>query len=270
MLVEELLYLELELFICQDFHLLQPGNNFGQQPGNNFRQLPVNHIGQLPVNHIGQQPVNNNGQQPVNHIGQQPVNHFGQLFKNLGQPVNTNFGQQVVTFYSNGSGAENAGSYLGQYEYNSHMQLYIQKNTEIQECPPRTLCDYQPRYLYQNPETKHWFIGNEPGHEPTAKLRNFNTDTNGAVPTSGWQVSIKLGQTKPDTSLTVVQSAFSACAPIRIFGFGSPAKRWQEKFGEYRQTERWYNGHPVYQKLGGDDLLKMMNYGAWGIGKGIG
>jgi len=150
------------------------------------------------------------------------------------------------------------------------MQLYIQKNTEIQECPPRTLCDYQPRYLYQNPETKHWFIGNEPGHEPTAKLRNFNTGTNGAVPTSGWQVSIKLGHTKRDPSLTVVQSAFSACAPIRIFGFGSNAKRWQEKFGEYRQTERWYNGHPIYQKLGGEDLLKMMNYGAWGIGKGIG
>ena len=35
------------------------------------------------------------------------------------------------------------------------------------------------------------------------------------------------------------------------------------------ETNRWFNGHPIYQKQGGVDLMKMLNTGDWGIGKKI-
>ena len=227
-------------------------------------------------NPFGQQPFNFFGKQPFNNFGKQQFNNLGkQQFNNLGHQLSSNLVQQVVTFYSKGLGAENAGSYLGQYEYNSERKLYIQKNTEVQDCarrgPDNGCGEYRPSYLFQNPKTKQWFVGSEAGHEPSAVLQNFNTNgTNGVVPTSGWRVYTPHPRgRKSDPTLTAVSTAFIACAPIRIYGLGLPAIRWGEKLKEYRLNDRWYNGHPVYASKGGD-LLKMMNYGAWGIGEGLG
>merc|ERR1719414_1329449 len=79
-----------------------------------------------------------NNQNCINSRCTQKNNPFGQQpFNFLGQQSSSNLVQQVVTFYSKGLGAENAGSYLGQYEYNSERKLYIQKNTEVQDCARR-------------------------------------------------------------------------------------------------------------------------------------
>jgi len=220
-----------------------PGNGIG----NGFPNIgPGNGIGNGFPN-IG--PGNGIGNGFPNFV---PGNGIGNINQNVQRP-------QIVTFYSEGEGGQHAGKWLGQYEYNSQRNFYIQKSTELQNGI------YEPRYLFQNHQTRQWWVGPTPD---VAKGFLWNSQTSATVPTSGWQVWNSGSQTWTiDNTLTVSFNAFSACAPIRIFGFGAPAQRWQNKFGEYHQTNRWYNGHPVYLKLGGEDLLKMMNDGVWGIGK---
>ena len=184
--------------------------------------------------------------------------HCGQ--NNAGGPTSR---QQIVTFYSDGVGAEYAGGWLGEYQYNYQSQIYIQKSTESQSP------DFVPRYLFQEPQSKQWLIGTS-----TDTVEGFfylwNKETSATVPTSGWQVRDIEGEAWTfDNTLTVSGNAFSACAPIRIHGFEVLAKRWKSKFGDYQETNRWFNGHPVYKKEGGVDLMKMLNNGDWGIGKKI-
>ena len=176
-----------------------------------------------------------------------------------GTPFQPTSQQHILTFYSDGAGAEYAGNWLGEYHFDYQRQIYIQRSTESQSP------DYEPRYLFQDSETNKWFIGSS-----LEDVHLGNQEASATVPTSGWQVwhnDVKAWTS--DNTLTVIDNAFRACAPIRIYGYGVPAKRWKSKFGDYQETNRWFNGHPIYQKQGGVDLMKMLNTGDWGIGKRI-
>merc|ERR1712098_828957 len=101
-----------------------------------------------------------------------PGNGIGNINQNVQRP-------QIVTFYSEGEGGQHAGKWLGQYEYNSQRNFYIQKSTELQNGI------YEPRYLFQNHQTRQWWVGPTPD---VAKGFLWNSQTSATVPTSGWQV----------------------------------------------------------------------------------
>ena len=138
------------------------------------------------------------------------------------------------------------------------MQLSTEKDHE----------NYKPHYLYQTSKMQ-WWIGDESGKEDGSLKNEEKTGGPQDVPLSNWLV--KDGDSwEIDSTIKITREPLTPCKTIKIEATGTAAEKQETRLGDYHFSNRWYNGHPIYQQENGQ-LLYNMNYdNMWGVSKTFG
>ena len=136
---------------------------------------------------------------------------------------------------------------------------------------------YEPYYLYQT-ANKQWWIGDQYGMED-GLLKNEMKTTGGPedLPLSEWRVkSVKKANTwEIDPTIKITSGPLTpSCKTIKIEATGPAAEEHPVRLGEFHLSNRWFNGHPIYQNDNGQLLHNMNWHGMvkqwWGIADTLG
>lgn len=173
-----------------------------------------------------------------------------------------------IVISSEGSAAEKYGSRLGQYQFDKLRKVFVQLSTEKENEK------YNPHYLYQTTNMQ-WWIGDESGKENGLLKNEEKTGGPEDVPLSNWLV--KDGDSwEIDHTIKITREPLTpACKTIKIEATGTAAEEQLMRLGDYQLSNRWYNGHPVYQHDNGQLLYTLNNKAKniadfWGVSKTLG
>merc|ERR1712098_160833 len=153
---------------------------------------------------------------------------------------------EKIVLSSEGEAANVQGGVLGEYKYDSQKNHYVQSNSEIFHE------QYEPKYLYRDDEYEDWVVDG----------LLWNANKGNKVPNDySWEV-FDGEEWIVDPDLIVITGALRACKGATLYGAGPVAQNQGNYLGEYKVTNKKWNGHPVYKSNNGG-LLHMSSDGYW-------
>ena len=169
-----------------------------------------------------------------------------------------------LVLISTGGAAQQAGEVLGEFQYLADNKYYVQTSTE------QSNEKFQARYMFQDSGNR-WWVGDTPGKK-AGVLQNRRTNIEG-LPENGswlyWDLSKKSWQ--DDKTLTVSSGPLPTLPRLfTVTATGAAADKFPDYLGIFTQTQRWWEGKPVYTNTQGCFLHQGGIDFGWMIGRALG
>ena len=151
-------------------------------------------------------------------------------------------GDEIILLRSNGGSPYYQGHLMGLYQ---EMETTVNNVTAYEQI--HSIPATNGNYIYYLPQFGSWVAGRELGGA-NVNLLNANNNTK-LLPRRGWQYVYKGGKWTPDPKLRIIKvndTGDYICSKVTVTASGEALKIHQDIMGEFRPTDLFSAGRPVY------------------------